>query len=214
MDFERLDAIARQLMLYRRSHIEREIGHVYYHGARVMNGVIQLRKLITADSSHDDLLRAACLFHDCGKAIEPHGISGAALVGEFLKDELTRYELNEVQRLIRLHDDRGHIEYDLWVKLMQDADILDHYGSMEIWLNYNWAAYNDRNVPQTIEFYRSEYSGQVNEHRSLLNYDISRRIFDEKINYVYAISKRLEIEASGMYVGIDSDELECASKMP
>ena len=126
------------------------------------------------------------------------------MVGEFLKDELTSDELSEIQRLIRLHDDRGHSEYDMWVKLMQDADILDHYGSMEIWLNYNWAAYNDRSIPQTIEFYRSEYSGQVNEHRALLNYDISRRIFDEKVDYVYAISKRFEIEANGMYVGMDS----------
>ena len=62
MDFERLDAIARQIMLHRRSHIEREIGHVYYHGARTMVGVIELRRLITVDASHDDLLRAAALF--------------------------------------------------------------------------------------------------------------------------------------------------------
>ena len=47
MDFERLDVIARQIMLHRRSHIEREIGHVYYHGARTMVGVIELRRLIT-----------------------------------------------------------------------------------------------------------------------------------------------------------------------
>lgn len=201
MDFERLDAIARQIMLYRRSHIEREIGHVYYHGARTMNGVIELRKRVTDDDSHDDLMRAAALFHDCGKAIEPHDTSGPALVGEFLKNELTPDEMREVKRLIHLHDDRGHTEYDIWTKLLQDADILDHYGSMEIWLNYNWAAYNDRDIPSTIKFYRDgEYAEQARTHRALLNFEVSRKIFDEKVAFVYSVIDRLVLEASGRYV--------------
>lgn len=205
MDFERLDAIARQIMLHRRSHIEREIGHVYYHGARTMVGVIELRRLITNDASHDDLLRVAALFHDCGKAIEPHDRSGPALVGEFLKDELTDDEMREVKRLIRLHDDRGHAEYDMWAKLLQDADVLDHYGSMEIWLNCNWAAYNDRAVPATIAFYRDgEYMEQANGHRALLNYEVSRKIFDEKVAFVYSVIDRFALEASGKYALTDS----------
>ena len=63
------------------------------------------------------MLRAAALLHDCGKAIEPHNVSSAALVGEFLKGECTPDELKEIQRLIYLHDLRG-TQVDLWAALM------------------------------------------------------------------------------------------------
>lgn len=35
MDFQRLDEIAAKLMKKRKSHVEREIGAVYFHGKRV-----------------------------------------------------------------------------------------------------------------------------------------------------------------------------------
>ncbi len=31
MDLERLDSLAKQYMGHRKSHVEREIGHVYFH---------------------------------------------------------------------------------------------------------------------------------------------------------------------------------------
>ena len=68
MDFERLDEIARSLMLGRRSHVEREVGHVYYHGVRTMRGVAELRRRVTADGSHDELLRAAALLPGIAQA--------------------------------------------------------------------------------------------------------------------------------------------------
>ena len=61
MNFDNLDAIARKLMLNRRSHNARETGHGYYHCSRVMRGVIELRCAQTDDASHDELLRAAAL---------------------------------------------------------------------------------------------------------------------------------------------------------
>lgn len=199
MNFDNLDAIARKLMLNRRSHNARETGHGYYHCNRVMRGVIELRCAQTDDASHDELLRAAALLHDCGKAIEPHNVSSAALVGEFLKDECTPDELKEIQRLIYLHDLRG-TQVDLWAALMQDADLLDHYGSMETWLNFLYSAYHDRPVSASVEFYRTEYHVQADGHRAQLNLDISRRVFDEKLRFMYALASRLEVECTGAYI--------------
>lgn len=203
MDFKRLDDIARSIMIGRRAQNERELGHVYYHGVRTMRSVIELRMRITDDASHDDLLRAAALFHDCGKALEPHSRSGVALVGEFLKDELTPDELLEVQRLILSHDDRGDAGADMWLKLLQDADLLDHYGSMEVWLNFNFSARYERPVSSSVEFWQSEYSKQADGHRRLINFDLTRRIFDEKVAFTYDFARRLAIEAAGGFVGLD-----------
>ncbi len=199
MDFDGLDGIARQLMLGRRSHNERETGHVYYHGNRVMRGVMELRSAYTADASHDELLRAAALFHDCGKALEPHDVSGAALVGEFLKDECTPDELREIRRLVLGHDRRDG-KADMWLALLQDADLLDHYGSMETWLNFLYSAYHDRPLSMSLEFYRNEYPAQAEKHRAQLNLDISRRVFDEKLRFTYALASRLEVEGAGAYI--------------
>ncbi len=199
MDFNRLDGIARQLMLNRRSHNERETGHVYYHGNRVMRGVMELRNAYTDDASHDELLRAAALFHDCGKALEPHDMSGSALVGEFLKDECTPDELKEIQRLIQGHDRRDG-KADMWLALLQDADLLDHFGGMETWLNFLYAAYHDQPISMSLDFYRNEYHVQADNNRAHLNLDISRRVFDEKVRFTYALASRLEVECYGAYI--------------
>ena len=80
MDFARLNALAEGWMRTRQAHLERERGSVYFHGQRVAKGVLELRRRVTEDASHDEILRAAAIFHDIGKGIEPHAQSGAALV--------------------------------------------------------------------------------------------------------------------------------------
>lgn len=199
MNFDNLDAIARKLMLNRRSHNARETGHGYYHCNRVMRGVIELRCAQTDDASHDELLRAAALLHDCGKAIEPHNVSSAALVGEFLKGECTPDELKEIQRLIYLHDLRG-TQVDLWAALMQDADLLDHYGCMEIWRKFLYAGYHDKPASESMNFRLDKYPAQVDSDRALLNLEVSRRVLDEKVQFTYEFISRMKVELTGGYV--------------
>ncbi len=80
LDFEKLENIAKDLMLERHVHLTREIGSVYYHGMRVSRAVLRLRKMIfPLDDSMDECLRAAGLLHDIGKGVEPHGHYGAVL---------------------------------------------------------------------------------------------------------------------------------------
>ncbi len=199
MDFERLDELARGLMLGRRSHNARETGHGYYHCNRVMRGVIELRRAQTDDASHDELLRAAALLHDCGKAIEPHNVSGAALVGELLAGECALDEIAEIRRLIYLHDLRGG-QVDLWAALMQDADLLDHYGSMEIWRKFLYAGYHDRPPAESMDFALARYPAQVESDRALLNLEVSRRVLDEKVRFTYEFMARMRVELTGGYV--------------
>ena len=204
MNFERLEALAYQTMGKRKSHVEREIGHVYYHGKRVSNSVLLLRKKIfPEDDSHDEILRCAGLFHDIGKGIEPHARTGAQLVRELLKEELSESELNAVCELISVHDDR-HPEddrYSPWVKLLQDADHLDHFGSQGLWLSFIYRAYvGQEDMMGLPAFYESEWDDSVPQTRSHLNFDISKEIFDEKVKYERDVIRRLKLEGEGLYV--------------
>ena len=202
MDFETLDKIARKNMLSRRSHAERETGFIYYHGQRVARGVIELRKRLTDDASHDDLLRCAAMFHDIGKGLVNHSATGAALARLFLSDLLKPEELDEVCRLIAAHDlrDPKSDKWDVWAKLLQDADLLDHSGSLEIWLNFHYYAHTGEPIQESVRFYQEEYGRQVEKQRSEINFDQSRQIFDEKIAFVHAFIQRMEVEAVGNYV--------------
>lgn len=202
MDFDGLNELAFAYMGKTKSHKAREIGATYYHGMRVSTGVIELRKKYTDDDSMDDILQCAAMFHDIGKGTEPHNHTGAVLVRDLLKDELTENELDQVCRLILAHCDRkpGSEAHSWDEKLLQDADLLDHYGSQGIWMAISYYAYTtQQEMDQVPAFYMSEWPKQVAEHRTLLNYDFSKVIFDDKVAFEYQIAERMEIEKNGGY---------------
>lgn len=204
MNFEKLDSLAEHYMGRRKSHIEREIGHVYFHGKRVASSVLLLRKkLFPEDDSHDDVLYCAGLFHDIGKGIEPHDRTGALLVRDFLREELTAQELEAVCGLILAHDDRqpGSDKHSPWAKLLQDADVLDHFGIQGVWLSFTYEAYaGQKGMYELPEFYETEWEEVVSRNRDVLNFGISKEIFDEKIQYERSVIHRLKKEGKGEYV--------------
>lgn len=203
MDFEKLDKLAFKYMGQKKSHQAREMGAAYYHGRRVANGVIELRKRLFADDSMDDILRCAGMFHDIGKGIEPHSHTGAILVRELLKDELSESKLEQVCRLIAAHCDRQpQTDAHSWdEKLLQDADMLDHYGSQGIWMSVSYYAYTtQQEMDQVPAFYQRDFPDQIAKCRNLLNYDISKTIFNDKVSFEMQIAERMEIEKNGIYL--------------
>ena len=167
--------------------------------------MISLRKAVTGDDSHDDLLRAAAMFHDVGKGIEPHARSGSVLVRDLLQGYATADEVEEMARLIAAHCDRHPNEekYDLWAKLLQDADLLDHFGTCDIWMCFNYCAYNGQEgIQKAADFLENEFPQHAKRYRELLNFEVSRRIFDEKLAFERSFTQRLLIEATGNYISI------------
>lgn len=206
MDFKRLEAQAEQAMGHRKSHVEREIGHVYFHGKRVANSVLLLReRVFPNDASHDDVLRCAGLFHDLGKGINPHARTGAILARELLQGAMTAEELDEVCQLISIHDDR-HPESDVhspWAKLLQDADLLDHFGIQGVWLSFTYNAYmGQKGMMDLPAFYETEWKPMVVKNRERLNFPESKEIFDEKTAYEWSVIQRLQLEGEGNLIAL------------
>lgn len=201
MNFERLNEIAFKMMGKRKSHMEREIGAAYFHGQRTGKGAVQLRKaLVPQDNSMDDILLCAGMFHDMCKGLEPHSNNAAFLCREVLKNELTEAEMEQVCALIAAHDKRhpGTDVNTVWEKILQDADILDHYGSQGVWMSNTYYAYcGQREMAALGEFYFNEWDPQCAHDRKKLNFDLSKELFDEKCAFESSVIERMLKEAEG-----------------
>lgn len=200
MDFDRLNEVALKLMKHRKAHREREAGSIYDHGQRVMKLVITLRKeILPGDDSKDDILRLAGMFHDIGKGIEPHAAFGAPIMVQAVKDIVTDEEARAAARLIAAHCDRRPDEpaHDVWERLIQDADLLDHMGTYNVWMDIQHCAYKEMGVNEAAEFFREKAEHYASFHRTQLNFEISKQIYDDRIGFYLDFVKRFLIESQG-----------------
>ena len=200
MNFEKLNEIAVKLMKRRKAHREREAGSIYDHGQRVAKLVIMLRKEVAPeDGSMDDILRLAGMFHDIGKGIEPHAAFGAPIMKQAVKGIVTDEEADAAARLIEAHCDRRPEEpvHDLWERLIQDADLLDHIGTYNIWMDIQYCAYKEMGVQEEAEFLRDKVGEYARFHRTQLNFDVSRRIYDDRIGFYLEFTRRFLTESQG-----------------
>ena len=199
MNLEEIRKLAFKHMGKRKSHPYREQGFIYYHGQRVGEIALHLRKRIfPQQSKFDDVILIASWFHDLGKGIEPHWEYGALLAREILAPYCKPAELEQIVEIIGSHTLRKQgASYPEYVKLVQDGDILDHFGTVEIWMNFLHNAHSEGTMFDSVRFYKEEYSKHAQTVRQLLNYSESVEIFDEKDQFVREFAARLEVEARG-----------------
>ena len=198
MDQEAIRDKAWQSMGKRQSHPDREPGYAYYHGQRVAKIAQRLTELILPDAEmDDDIIVVGSWFHDVGKGIEPHWEYGALICQKILQDLCPPSKLEQIVEIVGSHTLRKTKEYPDYVQLVQDADILDHFGSQEIWLNFWHCAYRQKTVEHALAFYSDSYREHVRDVRKLLNYPESIALFDEKDQFVQAFITRFAKEAAG-----------------
>ncbi|MGI6570942.1 MAG: HD domain-containing protein [Caldicoprobacterales bacterium] len=206
MDLQRIRELAYEHLGNRKAHLEREKGFIYYHGQRVARIAVTLRKMILPDEdSRDEVLTVAAYFHDIAKGIEPHNEYGAVLAREVLKDYCDPQQLEEIAQLIHLHKifDKSSKQPEL-AKILQDADILDHFGTIEIWMNFQYSAFLDEPIENSVNFYQGEFDSHAGRIGKLLNYELSRQIYREKIAFVKSFADRMKIESEGGIYCFDS----------
>ena len=202
MDLETIAKIAANEMAAKRSHPWKEIGNKYFHGKSTAKLALRLRQIIFPElTDKDEILTVAAWFHDILNGHEEyhkiHGEKGAELVRELLANHCTAGELDEICDIIAVHDERQFKTDSVLLKLHQDADHLDHFGTSYARRAMNEAAKLDRSIQEAVRQVRVENERNCKIWRSELHFELSRRISDEKMAFVFAFAERFEAEANG-----------------
>jgi len=183
-----------------RTHPAREKGYTFHHGLRTAGLALRLGEQISKPLEVSEaLLFVAAMFHDVGKGQEPHNHSGAAVAARLLADELAGDEIEAAGRIIREHNRRKN-NRRCWLasKIVQDADLLDHFGAHGVWLCLHYSASRGRTDAQTLKFYNSpENRAYQVKSRKALNFEVSRLAFDRRMSVERQLMDRLAAEAEG-----------------
>ncbi len=209
MDFPELETLARKLMGKRKTRDNRETGFIFNHGRRVGFLATKLRSLVAADyPEFDDLIYLAGLYHDIGRGIEPHSWSGAVLAREILKEHLAKEELETVLDIISNHNRiLPGAEHPFYIRVIQDADLLDHMGTMEVWLKFFDFSSRGDGPEGVLEYWKSEdYQRKTVQWRNRLNFEESKKIFDERMEFLKRFIRRMERENNGEIFGLEEME--------
>ena len=194
MDAERMVFLARDALgdVPRRG---RERGYLFNHGLRVANLARRLAAEIDEDAGvRNDLLFVAGLFHDVAKGDEPHAENGADRAKDILAGDLDDAQRAAVAEMIRDHcrrrEPRG---VPVASRVLQDADLLDHFGAQSVWLVLHDAC--DNAPRQCLDIYaRWRSDERIADWRSLLNFEASRQQFDCRIAFERDFFRRLAEE--------------------
>jgi len=192
--------LAFELMGNKSSHAFKEKGNKYHHGQRVAVLALKLRGLVLPDDdSHDEIITAAAWFHDVMNGKENHAELGAAKAKELLAPHCTGEELAAICEIIGVHDDRppGCDDYSPYIKLHQDADQLDHFGTYDIWMCFHYAVSRGESINDTRDWLCTGRPRENERYRAELNYEISRKIFDEKTEFLKYFTDRFSVESMG-----------------
>jgi len=203
MNLPDIKRIAQTEMAEKRSSPCNERGDKYAHGERVAKLAVRLRQLILPnENGYDDFLTVAAWFHDICNVFDDrtqHALVGADRTRELLTVHCTVEELEQICGLIAVHDDRkpADKEYSNAVKIHQDADHLDHFGSFETWRLATYTMGRNETVGDALDYLQNRWPNDNARWRSELNFDLSRKIFDDKTAFFKSFIERFTVESAG-----------------
>lgn len=191
-------------MAGRRSHLEREPGYIYHHGIRTANlageiiGKVQGKKTV-----FDPVLYTGALFHDVGKGFAAHNEAGAVAARSLLDGVCGPADLDRISDIVKYHCIRKNgLDLDGEILAVQDADMIDHFGAQEIWLSIYYQAYSHGSQHDLIEYWDTDnFRERTAKLRGLLNFDISRSIFDDRVDFQESFLSRFKLENDGKVPG-------------
>jgi len=184
MDIAKIEQVARDAMEQRQDPREREPGWLYYHGRRTAKLALWLCNDLGSGADRDTLY-AGGLFHDIGKGADDHHRAGADRARKLLKGMCAPEELDAVCDIVARHCLRTHTpDLSEPVMIVQDADVLDHFGVIEPWLAFYWSGRHGESFNDHVRFKAGEGSiFHRRKMRSMLNYEPAKRMFDERLAF-------------------------------
>jgi len=208
MNLEVIKKIAQAEFSEKRSSPYNEKGDKYTHGERVAKIAVQLRQLILPNNcEYDDILTIAAWFHDVciciGDDRKDHCISGAKRTHELLTKHCTIDELEQICGIIAVHDDRNpsNNNYSNVIKIHQDADHLDHFGAIGIWRFVAYSIGNGSTINDAAQMIQGNRAKYVAEWSQEFNFHLSKKIFDDKMQFEDLFFKRFLLECDGNVYG-------------
>ncbi len=188
-----------------------EPGYRWHHGLRVGALAVGLAERLCLAVDPERLYVAGVL-HDLGKSgydgDEPHGPRGAQILHEKTTDWLSPEERQWIGNVIEHHyarprgrwyADREKPSWPDEVLLVQDADILDHFGCNHVWQSFLWARQRRLSPQDALAHYwrNPRETARHVEAREALNYDLSREELDRRLARSEAFCREFALEQAG-----------------
>lgn len=193
MDLKVISEIAAKEMKTKASHPFKEPGNKFYHGQRTAEIVKQLCNII-GYKENPEILTVAAWFHDICNGEEDHEKKGADKTVLLLQNLCSESELSDIHRIIRMHDDRTKIDLKTDEMIHQDADLLDHFGSFEVWNYFQYALKEKMSMTEAAYLLLDDSKFSASDH---IHFEISKRIYKEKRAFVKSFAWRMLKESKG-----------------
>jgi len=191
-----------------------EPGYRYHHGLRVAALAVELSERL-ALAVDRELLYVSGVLHDIGKSgysgEAPHGPRGAEILREETREWFSQEELERACRIVERHYGRPNSRWykgqdkPVWpeeVLLVQDADILDHFGCNHVWQAFFWAKHLRQSPQETLAYYwrNPKEHDWREEAKRALNYDLSREELSRRLERSDAFCREFAMEQAGTLV--------------
>lgn len=191
-------------------------GYRFDHHVRVMG---YLERFLTFEEFKDKVknltpLLVAALFHDVGlvkllkgkkvqrydrESVEEyakfHAKVGAEIIGEYIGHLVSKEELTRIQEIIKNHD--NYRTKDFEIKLLQDADNLDELGFLDVWRMFTFAAFNSRNLTDTLNYWFEENLPKKTKGLKLFHFPKVKKIAEKRIEKISKFMKEIKKETLG-----------------
>ena len=88
-------------------------------------------------------------------------------------------------------------KYSNAVKIHQDADHLDHFGSLSIWRTATYTMGRNETIHDALDYLQNRWPNDITRWRGELHFDLSRKIFDDRSAFMRSFIERFAVESVG-----------------
>lgn len=200
LDKERLQVILRNELEGQQDSAGRGVWTVD-HCIRSAELALQLRQAAGLPETLDELVYTAALFHDVSHDSAEHNghaAAGAKRMRQLLTSVVGDTLLEQAVQIVHIHDDRkpedGRSDA---AHLVQDADMIDHFGTLCIWATFGYSALHGRNLQDSLEHLQRDREKCIG-YIKLMHFEVSRAELSRRLNAQQAFFELAQKEASGM----------------
>ncbi len=193
-----------------------EPGYRLHHGERVGKIAANLAERVAPGLASREFFEVAGLLHDVGKAgyrgPVPHGPRGAMIIRKyaakwFEPEELERIclmvENHYARPLSRWYDGKEKPVWPAEVLIIQDADLIDHFGANYFWITFHHAVARGEDPVR----FRASYDepgakkgkGWVEDSFRSLNFELSKREMIRRQRLAESFYRELDQNIAGTF---------------